>query len=36
MQESGNAFYKRPENDFLEKSELGLEFSLLMDIPKNK
>jgi hypothetical protein len=35
MQESGQ-FYKNRKRDFLEKSELGFEFSLLMDIPKNK
>jgi hypothetical protein len=34
MQESGQLHFIRPESDFLEKSELGFEFSLLMDIPK--
>jgi hypothetical protein len=37
MQESGQLnFIKRPDGDFLEQSELGLEFSLLMVIPKSK
>jgi hypothetical protein len=37
MQESGQLnFIKRPEGDFLEQSELGFEFSLLMVIPKSK
>jgi hypothetical protein len=36
MQESGQLnFIKRPEGD-LEQSELGLEFSLLMGIPKSR
>jgi hypothetical protein len=37
MQESGQLnFIKRPEGDFLEQSELGFEFSLLMVIPKSR
>jgi hypothetical protein len=37
MQESGQLhFIKDLKTIFLKKSELGLEFSLLMDIPKNK
>jgi hypothetical protein len=37
MQESGQLnFIKRPEGDFLEQSELGFEFSLLMAIPKSR
>jgi hypothetical protein len=37
MQESGQLhFIKDLRSDFLEKSELGFEFSLLMDTPKNK
>jgi hypothetical protein len=30
--QSGQQFYQRPEGDYLEQSELGLEFFLLMVI----